>query len=83
MLVYPLTSFPLTFAHIDGLEISTDKSTLFSKLEVRIIIDAPRNVDESIVDGIFLIKSHVDLCGIANVSCLVRRANLVDSASKT
>ena len=60
-----------------------------SKLKVRIIIDAPRNVDESIVDEIFLIQSHVDLvstvCGIANVSpsCLVRRANLVDFASDT
>ena len=42
---YPLTSVPLTFAHIDGLKISTDKSALFSKLEVRIITDAPRNID--------------------------------------
>ena len=27
VLAYPLTSAPLSFAHIDGLEISTDKST--------------------------------------------------------
>ena len=53
-LAYPLTSVPLTFAHIDGLKISTDKSTPFSKLEVRIITDAPGNIDAFIVDGMFL-----------------------------
>ena len=36
-------------------------STLFSKLEVRIITDALRNVDVCIVDGMFLVQSHVDL----------------------
>ena len=61
MLAYPLTSVPLTFVHIDGLRISTDKSTLFSKLEVRIITDAPRNIDNCIVDGMFLVQSHVEL----------------------
>ena len=60
MLAYPLTTLPLTFAHIDGLQISTDKSTVFSKLEARIITDAPRNVVDCIVDGIFLVQSHVD-----------------------
>ena len=50
VLAYPLTSVPLTFAHIDGLNIST----LFSKLEVRIITDAPRNIDVFIVSGMFL-----------------------------
>ena len=83
MLAYPLTSVPLTFAHIDGLKTSTDKSTLFSKLEVRvrIIKDAPRNIDACIVDGIFLVHSYADLPlafgGQSNVtlSCLVRRAN--------
>ena len=54
MLAYPLTSVPLTFAHIDGLKLSTDKSTLFSKLEVRIITDASRNIDAFIVDGMFV-----------------------------
>ena len=49
-----LTSIPLTFAHIDGLKMSTDKSTLFSKLKVGIIINAPRNIDAFIVDGMFL-----------------------------
>ena len=44
VLAYPLSSVPLTFAHIDGLKISTDNSTLFSKLEVRIIAHAPRNI---------------------------------------
>ena len=52
MIAYPLTSVPLTFAHIDGLKISTDKSTLFSKLEVRLITDAPRNKDACNVDGV-------------------------------
>ena len=45
VLAYPLTSVALIFAHIDGLKISTDKSTISSKLEVRIITDPPRNVD--------------------------------------
>ena len=89
MLAYPLTSVPLTFAHIDGHKISTDKSTLFSKLEVRIITDAPRNIDACMVDGMFLVQSHVDLPatfgGQANVtlSRLVRRANHVDFACAT
>ena len=79
MLAYHLTSVPLTFAHIDGLKISTDKSTLFSKLEVRIIPDAPRNIDACIVAGMLLVHSLVDLPstfgGQANVtlSRLVRR----------
>ena len=60
MLAYPLTAVPLTFAHIDGLKISTDKSTLFSKLEVRIITDALSNIDACIVDEMFLVHSHVD-----------------------
>ena len=72
MLAYPLTSVPLTFVHIDGHKISTDKSTLFSKLMVRIITDAPRNIDACIVGGMFLVQSHVDLpstfCGQANVT---------------
>ena len=68
------------------LQISTDKSTLICKLEVRIITDAPRNVDACIVDGMFLVQSHVDLSitfgGQANMtlSLLVRRANHVDFA---
>ena len=40
VLAYPITSVSLTFAHIDGLKISTD-----SKLKVRIISDAPRYID--------------------------------------
>ena len=89
MLAYTLTSVSLNFAHIDGLKISTDKSTLFSKLEVRIITDAPRNEDVCIVDGMFLVQSHVDLPSIfggeANVtlSRLVRRANHIDFACDT
>ena len=54
VLAYPLTSVPLTFAHIDGLKMSTDKSTLFNKLKVGIIINAPRNIDAFIVDEMFL-----------------------------
>ena len=66
-------------------KISTDKSTLFSKLDVRIITDAPRNIDACIVDEIFLVHSRVDLPltfgGQANVTLsrrLVRRVNLED-----
>ena len=51
----------MTFAHIDGLKISTDKSTLFSKLELRLITDDPRNKDACIVDGMIPIHFHVDL----------------------
>ena len=84
-----LTPVPLTFAHIDGLKISTDKSTLFSKLEVRIITDAPRNIDARIVNGMFLVHSRVDLPSTfggeadMTLSCLVRRANHVDIACDT
>ena len=73
-------------SHVEGLKISTDKSTLFRKLKVRIITVAPRYVDVCIVDGKFLVQSHVDLPSIfggeANVTpfCLVRRANHVDFA---
>ena len=89
MLAYPPTSVPLTFPHIDGLKISTDKSTLFSKLEVRIITDAPGNEDVQTVDKMFLVQSHVDLPstfgGEANItgSRLVRRANHIDFACDT
>ena len=53
---------------------------------MRIITGALRNIDACIVDGMFLVQSHVDLPstfgGQANVtlSCLVRRANNVDFA---
>ena len=89
MLAYPLTSVSLTFAHTDGLKISSDKSTLFSKLEVRIITDAPRNVDVCIVDGMFMEQSYVDLPStvggeaILTLSRLVRRANYEDFACDT
>ena len=89
MLTYPLISVPLTFAQIDGLKISSDKSTLFSKLEVRIITDAPRNIDACYLDRMFLVQSHVDLPSTfgdqANVtlSPLVRHANHLDFACGT
>ena len=79
----------MTFAHSDRHKISTDKSTLLSKLKVRIIKDALRNVDACIVDGMFLVQSHVDLPstfgGEANVtvSRLVSCANHVDFACDT
>ena len=56
---------------------------------MRIITDAPRNIDACIVDGMFLVHSHVDLPstlgGQANVTLprLVRRANHVDFACDT
>ena len=89
MLAYHLTSVPLTFAHTDGLKISTDKSTIFSKLEVRLITDAPRNKDACFVDGMFPVHFHVDLpstfSGQVNVTLahLVRHANHVDFAFDT
>ena len=89
VLAYPLNSDPLTFAHIDELKISADKSNLFSKFEVWIITEALRNIDVCIVDGILLLQSHVELLstfgGEANVtlSRLVRRSNPVDFACDT
>ena len=38
-----------------------DKSIFFSKLEVRLITDAPRNIDACIVDGMYLVQSRVGL----------------------
>ena len=89
LLAYPLPSVTLTFAHIDGLKISTDKSTLFRKLEVRIITDAPRNNDVFYCRWNVPVQSHVDLPsffgGQANVtlSRLVRCANHVDFSCDT
>ena len=51
VLAYSLLHVPLTFAYIDGPNISTDKSTLLSKLDLRMITAAPKNVDVRIVDG--------------------------------
>ena len=48
-------------AHSDEHKISTETSTLFSQLVVRIITDALRNVDVCFVDVMFLVQSHVDL----------------------
>ena len=89
VLAYLVAYVPLTFAHNDELKISTNKPTLFSKLDVRIIKDASRNVDICIIDAIFLVPCHVDLPstfgGVANVtsSVLVRCANRVDFACDT
>ena len=48
---------------------------LFSKFEVRVITDAPRNIDACIGDVMFLLQSHVDLPstfgGQANVTLSV------------
>ena len=88
MLAYPLTSVPLNLAHYGGLKVSTDKSTLFSKLVVRILTDAFRNVDVCMYCR-RKIQSHVDLSaafgGVANatLSRLARRANRVDFACST
>ena len=56
---------------------------------MRIITEAPRNNDVCIVEGMFLVQSHVDLSsafdGVANVtlSHLAMRANRVDFAYDT
>ena len=56
---------------------------------MRIITDAPRNIDACIVIDMFLVQSHIDLPSTfgcqANVtlSRLVRRANHVDFACDT
>ena len=79
----------MTFVHNNRTKISTDKSTLFSKLETKKITDDHRNVDVCIVDGMFLIQSLVDFPvtfgGVANVilSRLGRLANRVDFAYDT
>ena len=68
-------------SHVEGLKISTDKSTPFRKLKVRIITDAPGYVDVCIVD----VELPSIFGGEANVTpfCLVRRANHVDFAFDT
>ena len=56
---------------------------------MRILTDAPRNIDTCTADGMFLLRSDVDMPstfgGEANVtlSRLVRRANHVDYACDT
>ena len=56
---------------------------------MRIITDVPRNIDACIVDGMFLVHSHVDFQSTfgwqANVtlSRLAKRANHVDFACDT
>ena len=87
MLAQSLTSVPLTFANSDGLGTFTDKSTLFSNLELRIITDSTRNVYICIVVGKFLVQTHVysssTIDGVANVTTLSRLArhpNCVESA---
>ena len=66
---YHLTSVPMTFAHIVGLNMSTYKSTLFSKLNVRIITDAARNVDVCIIDvpGTVSCRFASTFVGVANL----------------
>ena len=75
----------MKFVHIDGLKIYTDKSTLFSKLEVRIITYASRSADVCRVNGMFLVHAHVYLpstfgvVAIVTLSRLIRHANRVDA----
>ena len=59
----------MTFAHIVGLSMSTDKSTLFSKLKVRIITDASRNVDVCIIEVPSTVSCRFDstFVGVANM----------------
>ena len=77
------------FFPIDETKISSGKPTLFSKLNLRIIPDAPRNEDVRVVDGMSLIQSLVYLPStfgvVLNVVLfrLVRRVNRVYCACET
>ena len=84
VLSYPLTSVPLNFTRSDELKISTEKSIVFSKLEMRLSTDAPRNIDVCIASMECSLYRLMYIChstfgGIANViTRLVRRTNRED-----
>ena len=61
ILSYPLTLVPMSLAHVDGTMHKTDKSKLLKKLEVRDSSEKPSEVHVSVIDGMFLISSLVNL----------------------
>ena len=61
ILSYPLSPVPLSLAHVDGTLHKTDKSKLLKKLEVRVSSEKPSEVHVSVIDGMFLIRSLVNL----------------------
>ena len=53
---YPLTTVPLSLAHVDGSINKTDKAKLLNKLESMVSSTAPsQKVYVTLVDGMFLL----------------------------
>ena len=56
MLKFPLTPVRLCLAHIDGSMQKTPKSSVFKELETRAISEAPSNIDNLVIDGMFFLR---------------------------
>ena len=58
---FPLTTFPLSMAHIDGSINKTEKSKLLRKLEQNVNSQQPQDIDACAVDAMFLILALKNL----------------------
>lgn len=61
VLTYPLTPIPLSLAHLDGTMLSTDKSVLMRTLETKVQSSDPKDIECTIVDGMFFLHTMGDL----------------------
>ena len=61
VLSYPITPVSLSMCHIDGSIASTQKSKLMEHLEKRIISSRPPFVDCYILDGMYYLRTFVEL----------------------
>lgn len=60
-LKYPLTPVPLSLSHADGMMQKTPKVKLLNELEKKVKTVDPRNVNTTIIDGMFFLHLFVDL----------------------
>ena len=58
---YPLTTYPLSMAYIDGSINKTDKSKLLKKLEQKVESQRPDHIDACAVHAMFLIHAQKKL----------------------
>ena len=56
-----LTPVPLCLAHIDGSMLKTPKTLLIKKQETWVISEAPSNIDNLVIDGIFFQRLFQEL----------------------
>ena len=56
-----LTPVPLCLAHIDGSMLKTPKTLLIKKQEKWVISEAPSNIDNLVIDGIFFQRLFQEL----------------------